>query len=281
MIWIAIFARRRRPGSSSSRRRSDSGSDPWESTRGQQTPSGSTSTRVRYGAVTRRAMLAALGGAYLSLGFVNSFDDNMTAGRGFIALAALIFGNWRPFGAAAACLLFGFSSALVRPPPGVLDARSRTLFEALPYVLTLVAVAGVIGRSIPPAPSVARTSSSSVGSTDQAPHGASLAAGLASVATIPLAIYADTVQRQYDLLHAGFAIPVVAGLAVAALLSRGVPGVAPHHAVGASPRRRDGRPCPRHRRLVHRRRSARRARRVRAARVRRLAGVTDPSSGST
>ena len=67
---------------------------------------------VRYGAVTVSGMLAAAGGAYLSLGFVNSFTANMTAGRGFIALAALIFGNWRPFGAAAACLLFGFSSAL-------------------------------------------------------------------------------------------------------------------------------------------------------------------------
>ena len=105
---------------------------------------------VRYGAVTVSGMLAAAGGAYLSLGFVNSFSANMTAGRGFIALAALIFGNWRPFGAAAACLLFGFSSALA----DFLQAYSTsisTLFAALPYVLTLVAVAGVIGRSIPPA----------------------------------------------------------------------------------------------------------------------------------
>ncbi len=105
---------------------------------------------IRYGAVTLSGVLAAAGGAYLSLGFVNSFDDNMTAGRGFIALAALIFGNWRPFGAAIACLLFGFSSAL----SDFLQEYSTsvsTLFEALPYVLTLVAVAGVIGRSIPPA----------------------------------------------------------------------------------------------------------------------------------
>ena len=105
---------------------------------------------IRYAAVTLSGMLAAAGGAYLSLGFVNSFDDNMTAGRGFIALAALIFGSWRPFGAAVACLLFGFSSAL----SDFLQEYSTsvsTLFEALPYVLTLVAVAGVIGRSIPPA----------------------------------------------------------------------------------------------------------------------------------
>jgi simple sugar transport system permease protein len=105
---------------------------------------------IRYGAVTLSGMLAAAGGAYLSLGFVNSFDDNMTAGRGFIALAALIFGNWKPFGAAIACLLFGFSSAL----SDFLQEYSTSvsvLFEALPYVLTLIAVAGVIGRSIPPA----------------------------------------------------------------------------------------------------------------------------------
>jgi simple sugar transport system permease protein len=81
---------------------------------------------------------------------VNSFEPNMTAGRGFIALAALIFGSWRPFGAAIACLLFGFSSALATSLQEY-SLSVSTLFEALPYVLTLVAVAGVIGRSIPPA----------------------------------------------------------------------------------------------------------------------------------
>jgi ABC-type uncharacterized transport system permease subunit len=105
---------------------------------------------VRYGAVILSGILAGAGGAFLSIGFGNSFTENMTAGRGFIALAALIFGGWRPFGTAAACLLFGFSSAL-----GVnLQAYSTsisTLFTALPYLLTLVAVAGVIGRTIPPA----------------------------------------------------------------------------------------------------------------------------------
>jgi simple sugar transport system permease protein len=105
---------------------------------------------IRYGAVVISGMLAAAGGAYLSLGFVNSFSANMTAGRGFIALAALIFGNWRPFGAAAACLLFGFSSGLADYLQEYSTSIS-TLFAALPYVLTLVAVAGVIGRSIPPA----------------------------------------------------------------------------------------------------------------------------------
>jgi simple sugar transport system permease protein len=95
-------------------------------------------------------MLAAAGGVYLSDGFVGSFNENMTGGRGFIALAALIFGNWRPFGAFSAALLFGFSTALAFRLP-VYSGTAATLFQALPYVLTLIAVAGVIGRSIPPA----------------------------------------------------------------------------------------------------------------------------------
>ena len=105
---------------------------------------------TRYAAVILSGMLAALGGAYLSIGYVGSFNENMTAGRGFIALAAVIFGNWRPFGAFGAALLFGGSTALsfrLAQPWG----SASVLFQALPYVLTLIAVAGVIGRSIPPA----------------------------------------------------------------------------------------------------------------------------------
>jgi ABC-type uncharacterized transport system permease subunit len=105
---------------------------------------------TRYAAVIVSGMLAAAGGAYLSIGFLGSFNENMTAGRGFIALAALIFGNWRPFGAFGAALLFGFSSALAQRLPEY-SASGAVLFQALPYVLTLIAVAGVIGRSIPPA----------------------------------------------------------------------------------------------------------------------------------
>jgi simple sugar transport system permease protein len=107
---------------------------------------------IRYVSVVASGGLAAMGGVFLSLGFVNSFTENMTAGRGFIALAALIFGKWRPFGAFGACLLFGFASALAPQFQNVNSWQQyQVLFEALPYVLTLVAVAGIIGRSIPPA----------------------------------------------------------------------------------------------------------------------------------
>jgi ABC-type uncharacterized transport system permease subunit len=106
--------------------------------------------RTRYLAVTASGMLAALGGAYLSVGFVGSFNENMTQGRGFIALAAVIFGKWKPVGALAATLLFGFSSALADRLP-TFSESTATLFQALPYVLTLIAVAGVIGRSRAPA----------------------------------------------------------------------------------------------------------------------------------
>jgi simple sugar transport system permease protein len=106
--------------------------------------------KTRYLAVVTSGVLAAAGGAYLSIGFVHSFSQNMTVGKGFIALAALIFGRWRPGGALSAALLFGFSSALAQRLP-VFSPSAATLFQALPYVLTLVAVAGVIGRSIPPA----------------------------------------------------------------------------------------------------------------------------------
>jgi simple sugar transport system permease protein len=104
---------------------------------------------TRYVAVTTSGMLAALGGAYLSVAFVGSFSQNMTEGRGFIALAAVIFGKWRPAGALAATLLFGFSSALANRLP-TFSESTATLFQALPYVLTLIAVAGVIGRSRAP-----------------------------------------------------------------------------------------------------------------------------------
>ena len=106
--------------------------------------------RIRYVAVVVSGMFAALGGAYLSVGFVGSFSNNMTNGRGFIALAAMIFGKWKPWGTLWACLLFGLGNALSDRISGV-NQTLGTLFEALPYVLTLVAVAGLVGRSRAPA----------------------------------------------------------------------------------------------------------------------------------
>jgi simple sugar transport system permease protein len=106
--------------------------------------------RTRYIAVVMSGMFAALGGAYLSIGFVGSFNQGMTAGRGFIALAAVIFGKWRPYGAFAACLLFGFSSGLADRLQSV-AGTSVNLLSTLPYVLTLIALVGLVGRSRAPA----------------------------------------------------------------------------------------------------------------------------------
>jgi general nucleoside transport system permease protein len=105
---------------------------------------------VRYAAVVTSGVLAALGGAFLSIGFTGRFAENMTSGRGYIALAAVIFGKWRPGWAFVATLLFGFGFALAIPLQREADISSN-LISTLPYVLTLIAVAGVIGRSIPPA----------------------------------------------------------------------------------------------------------------------------------
>jgi simple sugar transport system permease protein len=107
---------------------------------------------VRYCCVVLSGILVAIGGVYLSEGPSGNggFIFNMTNGAGFIALAAVIFGNWRPAGAFAAALLFGFSSALALRLQ-IYSTQAGTLFRMLPYVLTLVAVAGVIGRTVPPA----------------------------------------------------------------------------------------------------------------------------------
>ncbi len=107
---------------------------------------------IRYACVVLSGLLVAIGGVYLSLGPQGNgtFINNMTNGRGFIALAAMIFGNWRPAGAFAAALLFGFSSALALKLQ-IYSNQASTLFAILPYVLTLVAVAGVIGRTVAPA----------------------------------------------------------------------------------------------------------------------------------
>ena len=115
---------------------------------------------VRYRNVVIAGALAALGGAYLTMEGINSFQFGMTAGRGFIGLAAMIVGRWTPVGALGAALLFASSQALGRsigfsPPSGqlgdLLALLPGQLFDALPYLVTIVVLAGVIGRSIPPA----------------------------------------------------------------------------------------------------------------------------------
>ena len=108
--------------------------------------------RIRYGCVVLSGILAAIGGIYLSEGPQGNgtFLFNMSNGRGFIALAAMIFGNWRPAGSFGAAMLFGFSSALALKLQ-VYSSSAATLFQILPYALTLIAVAGVIGRTVAPA----------------------------------------------------------------------------------------------------------------------------------
>ncbi|HXG68731.1 MAG TPA: ABC transporter permease [Blastocatellia bacterium] len=105
--------------------------------------------RLRYAGVLLSGLLAGLGGAYLSIGQNSLFTRNMTAGRGFIALAALIFGKWHPVGAFLACLLFGLAEAISIRMQGVVQIPVQ-MIQIIPYVLTLVVLAGFIGRAIPP-----------------------------------------------------------------------------------------------------------------------------------
>ena len=110
--------------------------------------------KMRYTAVLISGAFAGLGGAFLSFS-VGSYTEGMVAGKGFIALAALIFGKWNPFGVLAASLLFGASQALADRLPNVTwlpDALATPdLLTALPYVITLIALAGFVGVSRPPA----------------------------------------------------------------------------------------------------------------------------------
>jgi simple sugar transport system permease protein len=111
--------------------------------------------RVRYSAVLLSGALAAIGGAYLSIGQSSLFTRNMTSGRGFIALAALIFGKWRPVQTLLACLLFGFTEAVSIQMQGVFRLPSGEdipiqFIQIVPYVLTIIVLAGFIGHSRAP-----------------------------------------------------------------------------------------------------------------------------------
>jgi general nucleoside transport system permease protein len=105
--------------------------------------------RVRYLAVVLSGMLAGLAGAYLALD-QHQFTDGMSAGRGFIALAATIFGRWDPVRAGLACLLFAAAETLQIQLQGS-QAIPSQFVEMIPYLLTIIALAGVVGRAVPPA----------------------------------------------------------------------------------------------------------------------------------
>ncbi len=116
--------------------------------------------KLRYRNVILGGVFAGLAGAYLTIEFGNAFQGEMTAGRGFIALAALIFGRWTPIGAFGAALLFTASTGLQRsiqfaPPEGALGDFLSSLplqfYSALPYIITIIVLAGVVGRSVAPA----------------------------------------------------------------------------------------------------------------------------------
>ncbi len=107
---------------------------------------------LRYLCVLSSGLLSGLAGAYLALGIAGVFNPNMTNGRGFIALAAVIFGKYTPLGAAVACLIFGLGGGLGIPLQDLSSSPNLTnLLNTLPYLFTLIALVGLVGRTTPPA----------------------------------------------------------------------------------------------------------------------------------
>ncbi len=104
---------------------------------------------VRYLCVISSGLLSGLAGAFLSLGIAGIFNPNMTSGRGYIALAAMIFGKYTPLGSAGACIIFGLGDALSTRLQST--GISADLLSALPYLLTLIALVGLVGRTVAPA----------------------------------------------------------------------------------------------------------------------------------
>lgn len=107
--------------------------------------------RVRYLCVIAGGAFAGISGAYLSIGEGNFFVEDMIAGRGFIALAAVVFGRWNPWGVVAGCLLFGAADAIQLNLKAAGVAVPYQLMQSVPYVVTLLALMGIAGKIIPPA----------------------------------------------------------------------------------------------------------------------------------
>ena len=107
--------------------------------------------KVRYFGVIMSGILAGIAGSQLSIGVLSQFVQGMSGGRGFIALAAMIFGKWKPWGALWASLLFGFGTALASNLQGTSVVIPNQFFLMIPFILTMVVLAGFVGRSTPPA----------------------------------------------------------------------------------------------------------------------------------
>lgn len=112
--------------------------------------SGGSVTRIRYGAVVFTGLLSALGGAFLSLGDIHTFTEGMTSGAGYLALVAVIFGNWKVGRTFFACLFFGAATALQFQLPAMGIEIPTAILIMLPYVMALLAVGGLVGRQTPP-----------------------------------------------------------------------------------------------------------------------------------
>lgn len=106
--------------------------------------------KIRYFGVIMSGIFAGLGGAYLSIGALNQFTKEMSAGRGFMALAALVFGKWKPKGVIFASLLFGFADALQVIIQQYVKSVPPQFIQMIPYILTILALAGVVGKAVAP-----------------------------------------------------------------------------------------------------------------------------------
>lgn len=113
--------------------------------------SGLSVVRIRYGAVLFTGFMSALAGCFLSIGDIHTFTEGMTGGAGYLAIAAVIFGNWRVGRTLLACLLFGGAIALQFQLPAMGVNVPTALLIMLPYVLALLAVGGLVGRQVAPA----------------------------------------------------------------------------------------------------------------------------------